>query len=755
VSVPIIGYSDPLTARPGDTVRFMVSCQASEYRASLVRLIHGDRDERGPGFKAERCDVDLPDGGRYPGRVQLIRSGSYVEVHADRLAGMKGVTLRTNAYPTMPGGSAQALLTCWDDERQAGYGMFLGEDGALELWIGDGRGAVERVSTGRPLLAHRWYSLTCTLGPGAGCVTVRQQPLRTFPSDPSAVEITRVVATVPTPPTGTAFVMASVDQHASDGQRYCFNGKLEDPAVLTAAADGARSGQEIVAAWDLGSDPGGTAVEDRGPHGLHGVTVNAPLRAVTGSNWTGHEPNFNHVPDQYRAIDFHDDDLDDVRWAPDFELQLPATLRSGFYAAHLRAGDAEDWVPFLVSPPPGVAEADVALLAPTLSYLAYANEHMVEDPERSKRRGTPYTEYLASGTEYERAHFQYIVDNHLHSTYDRHADRSGVHYSSSRRPLANVRPSYNKPSVHFQIPHQLGADLYIVDWLEEKEIGHDVINDHLLHDEGVELLSRYSVVVTGTHPEYYSEQMLVALETYLNRGGRLMYLGGNGFYWITTIDPARPYMIEVRRGEAGTRTWQARPGENYHSTTSELGGIWRSRGRPPQALVGVGFTAQGAGDGRPYRRLEPSFEGPGAFIFDGIDDEVIGDFGIYLEAAGGWELDRHDDTLGSPPGALVLASASDFSDSYQHVVEEVLDGTNAEEGGSHRPEVRADLVYCPYPNGGAVFSTGSITWAGSLSHAGYDNNISRITENVIRAFADDTVAVAPAHAHQREEQGSD
>ena len=40
------------------------------------------------------------------------------------------------------------------------------------------------------------------------------------------------------------------------------------------------------------------------------------------------------------------------------------------------------------------------------------------------------------------------------------------------------------------------------------------------------------------------------------------------------------------------------------------------------------------------------------------------------------------------------------------------------------------------PNGGAVFSTGSIAWCGSLSHNDYDNNVSRITENVLRRFVD-------------------
>jgi N,N-dimethylformamidase len=752
----IIGYSDPLTARPGNTVRFMVSCEVPDYRATLVRLIHGDLDPRGPGFKADACDVELPGGGRYQGRVQQIRSGSYVEVTARCFADLTSFTLQARVYATTPAKGAQALLTCWAPDRQAGYGMFLGDMGALELWVGDGVLPVERVSTERPLLPGRWYTLTCTYEADTGTVELSQQPLRRFPSDPSAVRAAGIVTVVPSPPADTAFVMAGVDGQAGDGQRMCFNGKLESPMVLAVPRQGTpeKLGEtDVIAAWDLGCDPAGSMVKDCGPHKLHGRTVNGPLRAVTGSNWTGREPNFSHRPDEYRAIYFHDDDLDDARWSPDFELRLPDGLPSGFYAVHLEAGDAEDWVPFVVAPEHGAANAAVALLAPTLSYLAYANEHMVEDEERSARSGVPYTDYLNSATEYERGLFEYIVANRLHSTYDRHSDRSGVHYSSSRRPLANVRPCYNKPSVHFQIPHQLGADLYIVDWLETKRIAYDVINDHLLHEEGADLLGRYSVVVTGTHPEYCSAQMLDAIEAYLNAGGRLMYLGGNGFYWVTSVDPARAYMIEVRRGESGTRTWNALPGENYHSTTAELGGIWRSRGRPPQALVGIGFTAQGADEGQPYRRLPASFDPAFSFVFDGVDDEVVGDFGLYLEAAGGWELDRHDDSLGSPPGTVVLAAATGFSDSYQHVIEEVLDGTNSEEGGTHRTVVRSDLVFCQYPNGGAVFSTGSITWAGSLSHDDYNNNISRITENVVRAFSSPSAPATFASLREGDDDG--
>ena len=99
--------------------------------------------------------------------------------------------------------------------------------------------------------------------------------------------------------------------------------------------------------------------------------------------------------------------------------------------------------------------------------------------------------------------------------------------------------------------------------------------------------------MTGTHPEYASEQMLDAYESYVTGGGNLMYMGGNGFYWVISYSAEKPWVMEVRRGETGVRAWQAAPGETSHSTTGEKGGIWRNRGRPPQKLFGTGFTSEG------------------------------------------------------------------------------------------------------------------------------------------------------------------
>ena len=60
--------------------------------------------------------------------------------------------------------------------------------------------------------------------------------------------------------------------------------------------------------------------------------------------------------------------------------------------------------------------------------------------------------------------------------------------------------------------------------------------------------------------------------------------------------------------------------------------------------------------------------------------------------------------------------------------------------------IRADIVFFETPGGGAVFSVGSIAWSGSLSWNNYDNNIERITRNVLKRFTDPTPFQVPENA---------
>jgi N,N-dimethylformamidase len=280
------------------------------------------------------------------------------------------------------------------------------------------------------------------------------------------------------------------------------------------------------------------------------------------------------------------------------------------------------------------------------------------------------------------------------------------------------------------------SDLHLIDWLEQRGIDFDVYTDEDVEREGYELLATYPAVMTGTHPEYVSERMLSAFELYQQRGGRFMYMGGNGFYWVTCFHPDNPGIIEVRRGESGTRAWTSNPGEYVNAFDGRFGGLWRQRGRMPSKVCGVTFTAYGFDASGYYRRLDDSYTPECKWIFDGVDEECFGDYGLLGGGAAGLELDRYDIDAGTPRHAYVLATSEGHSDLMMQVNEEIHYHVRGfYEGANRNPLVRADLVYYTTPGGGAVFSTGSIAWCGSLSHNGYDNAVSRITENVVRRFA--------------------
>jgi N,N-dimethylformamidase len=298
-----------------------------------------------------------------------------------------------------------------------------------------------------------------------------------------------------------------------------------------------------------------------------------------------------------------------------------------------------------------------------------------------------------------------------------------------------MRPRYRLAIL--DAPHAFSSDLHITDWLEHQGLRFDVLTDEEIDDPEQNVLKQYRVVLTGTHPEYATGFMLDNYSSYIRSGGRLMYLGGNGFYWVVSVVPGKPYVLELRRGRRGAGLWRSESGEDYHASTGEPGGLWRDRDRAPQRLVGVGFVADGIGGAVGYRRLPDSSDPTCEFIFNGIaTDEVIGDFGLVLGGAGGNEVDRIDFALGTPSNAMRLATTLQLPDQYHLAIEEVL-MSDSRQHATANPNVYGDIVFFSTDGGGAVFSVGSMAWCGALSHKNYDNNVSRITENVIRRFLDE------------------
>ena len=239
--------------------------------------------------------------------------------------------------------------------------------------------------------------------------------------------------------------------------------------------------------------------------------------------------------------------------------------------------------------------------------------------------------------------------------------------------------------------------------------------------------------------------MLDALDAYLRQGGRLMYMGGNGFYWRIAHHPTRRGVIEVRRAEGGMRAWDAVPGEYYHSFTGEYGGLWRRQGRAPQQLAGVGFISQGFDACSYYRRTPASHDPRVAFMFDGIADEILGDFGILQGGAAGLEIDCVDPALGTPPHALVVARSENHSNTYELVAEEVRVPHGATDAIQHATSTPTSRSSRPRTAARCSRPARSPTPAAS-SWNGFDNNIARLTTNVLRRFADAT-PFAPACRH--------
>lgn len=485
----IVGYLDQVTVRAGRTLAAMVSTEEAEFRTELVKLVSGDARLHGTGYR--EIPIDAPFESSYPGRVQPIRPGSYAVL--PDLPALARFQFEVVVYPTLAKASAQTIV------RAPGFALAIAAQ-TLRLTTPSTQIEIGRVEL------RRWHTVS---------VDVRETSVE--------VRIDRR-GDGPAEQNGSAVVTSDLDLETKAGDWILadrtFNGRIEAPTIYV---DGA-----LIGRWDFSVGVETSTIHDTSGHGRDGSLFQTPTRAVKGSRWDGSTQRWTDAPEQYAAIHFHEDDLTDCQWHADIAWTVP-DLPSGLYALKLTAGASEDYLPFVVTVPRSRRNR-VAFVAATATYLAYANEAM---SGLSKGAREPNAAYLRDHPEVG------------HSLYAYHADRSGVHYSSRLRPVLNFKPK--------TLTWSFNADTNITAWLEQTGVPFDVIADEDLHVEGADALDGYDVIVTGAHPEYYSTAMLDAVAEWQAGGGRLMYMGGNGFYWRIAYDPENPAIIEVRRAEGGTR----------------------------------------------------------------------------------------------------------------------------------------------------------------------------------------------------------
>ena len=296
---------------------------------------------------------------------------------------------------------------------------------------------------------------------------------------------------------------------------------------------------------------------------------------------------------------------------------------SGLYYARLRAADGRvGFAPFVVRPR-RLGEHRVAVVLPTLTWQAYN----LRDEDGDGRGDSWYADWK-------------------HKTI-----RLGRPYLSRGVPY-NFRR----------------YDLPFLNWLAWTGREVDVLAQSDLEAAAGSstLANAYDLIVFPGHHEYVTTREYDLVEGYRDRGGNLLFLSANNFFWQV-----------VRRGNTITKT-----------------ALWRDLGRPEAALVGVQYLANGKAPRRPWIvRRAPA----GGWIFAGTSLQAGSPLG-----RGGVEIDAVADA--SPHSVQVLAEIPDLF-------------------GQGRT---AQMTYYETSAGAKAFAAGAF-YFGRLIHL--DPTTSRIVEN--------------------------
>ena len=216
-------------------------------------------------------------------------------------------------------------------------------------------------------------------------------------------------------------------------------------------------------------------------------------------------------------------------------------------------------------------------------------------------------------------------------------------------------------------------DLPFLRWLHVREQEVDVFSESdLARTSGKALARAYSLVVFPGHHEYVPAPLYDAVERYRDRGGNLLFLSANNFFWKV-----------ARRGSLLERTE-----------------IWRNLWRPEAGLIGAQYRGNDQGGRRAPFVVRSTRAAKWVFAETGLTPgSRFGRFGI--------EIDGTAPT--SPRGTQVLAEIP----------------------GLLGPGRTAQMTYYETPRGAKVFAAGAMDFTSRALSA----PVAQILDNLWRRLA--------------------
>ncbi|MGI9309170.1 MAG: N,N-dimethylformamidase beta subunit family domain-containing protein [Gammaproteobacteria bacterium] len=765
----LVGYASDLTARPGDTLEFKVSViGGGQYQADLVRIVNGDSHSRyAEKFAVESIAAKFA--GKYEGTEQQLNLGSYIHVESvSALDKLQSFTVGAWIFPSFDPtayeppdlenpdpfypptlniaplilDAGQTIVSRFDAAGQTGWALRIDANFRLEFAAGNGKDELRRVTLSEPLKSWDWAYVAASYDADSGEVTVHLREMPYAPGDQLTARSLSATGNIgAVPQAGPLRIAAARGGPGAAAARLekpidVFTGRLQDVRIAKRVLDAAeldaaaaevvpkQLAKSIVADWDFGRDISTLDIRDVSGNSQDGVVVNLAERAVRGRYWDGSTVVWMDEPDDYDAIKFHADDLYDAEWRSDFTYTVPDGMASGIYAARLQNGGQPEYITFWVAPPKGKANADVAVWLSDYNYLAYSNITLPSTVPGNY----PGQNLNPVDAEFYKQQLNYGTGG----VYNMHIDGTYFIYGSRLRPDLQMKPTgyvYNFP-----------ADTHIAAFLEHEGIAYDIISDELVDTEGGDVLNRYRLVISSTHHEYVTAQMVDDVAAYTAQGGRFFYIGGNGWFWSVDGHPVLPGVMESRNfSDIGDR----------YLTSGQRGGLMVETGRRTGPIFGNEMGGMIFHGSSPYRKLEAAADPRASWIFAGTNEgKVFGDYGIdrVHGGAAGFEIDRYNAGNGVPRHALHLATSEPLRKTVEDVKLSTMPLSIIYHPNKGEPWAQADLVFFETPNGGAMFSTGSITWISSTLENNFNNDVATVTRNVIRRFIDKTPFPNPAAA---------
>lgn len=223
-------------------------------------------------------------------------------------------------------------------------------------------------------------------------------------------------------------------------------------------------------------------------------------------------------------------------------------------------------------------------------------------------------------------------------------------------------------------PHFKYYEIPFLRWLSRTHPDVDIISDaELKATSGHQLADAYSLLIFSGHHEYVTTHEFDAVTDFRNRGGNLIFLSANNFYWKIVIHGRVMYRVIK----------------------------WRDLGRPEAALLGVEYFHNDSGEHRGdwIVRNAQHF----AWLLAGTG---LGNGGSISN--GGIEADHV--TSASPRSTRVVAEIPNL----------------------YGPGMTAQMTY--YEKGGAkVFAAGAFTLAGGVRQP----KVEQLMENLWKRMAND------------------